>query len=217
MVPIPARKTLVKIEDNIDFQSAYYIDGYLSEAISCDVGNGHSNFFAVLVDLLTGQSSIYYFEESPFTAIDFSEAVSIVKSQKDDLKKEKKLMPFDLEKAMDDNGLCWVNIALSDPREGKILHTKMVGLYSILVVVDNSYVYRFSPDGVCATNDYTLSNVPNTFDVWVTVYRDRANEIHSTTHQNAEIRAAFLGRASAGKFTVLSSRYIQMVEGTLDG
>lgn len=78
MIPVPAGKTLVKIEDS-KFLSAYYI-----EYIGTDVCDGVSNFYAVLVDLLAGKSSIYYFERTPFTAIGMHEAVKIIHCSKAD-------------------------------------------------------------------------------------------------------------------------------------
>lgn len=77
MIPVPAGKTIVKIRDNKDFQSFYYIDGYLSD-YSSDAGEGHSDLCAILIDLLTGTFSLFYFSDPPFIAVQMREVDGLI-------------------------------------------------------------------------------------------------------------------------------------------
>ncbi len=128
------------------------------------------------------------------------------------------MIKFDLEKAMKNGGKCRVTCPGYASVEGQIVYTKMPGTYSILVVVvDDHMIYRFSPEGVEFNTSDKLKNVPEVFDVWVALYRNRQGTLGTNTYLTKGVYDNFLSTFKMYGFSLVSSLNTQMTEGEYKG
>lgn len=124
-------------------------------------------------------------------------------------------MKFNLEKAMKNNGLCRVMIPNMSYVEGQIVHTKMPGPYSILVVVvEQDNIYRFSPDGLSLYTHNKLYNGPDIFDVWVTLYKGSDGNMRSVLRTDLDEHNEMIEYIKKNKYELLSTLHTRMTEGT---
>ena len=127
---------------------------------------------------------------------------------------------FDLEKAMADGGKCIMLYGHGNILPARIICADRKNTHPILALVDVGGIEQIHGcliDGIRETNDGLnpdrLLNTPETYDVWITLYRNSGCGMTTATFQDDHSHETFQKHLRKGGAEIVSVLKTQMVEG----